>query len=168
MISFREGDSRDAALISHINATSWRKAYRGIIPQHYLDRLPDEYWVPSVRAWLDSGRFSALIVLEDKKPQGACIYGRSRDESLAGWGEIVSLYLLPEARRRGLGSRLLEEAVSRLQADGYARLFVWSFEKNLPADAFYRRHGFFPSTDRESVPLGGAVIHERRYVKAGD
>lgn len=165
MTSFRLADSADAPLISHIHATSWRKAYRGLVPQHFLDRLPDEYWVPSVRSWLDSERFSALIVYEDKKPLGVCIFGRGRDESHPDWGEIVSLYLLPEAFRRGLGGQLLQEALRLMQLDGFTRFYIWSLENNLPADQFYRKYDFHPTTDRDTFPLGGAAIPERRYVK---
>ena len=45
---FREATAQDAGLISHIYATSWRRAYRGLIAQDYLDRLPEDYWVPSI------------------------------------------------------------------------------------------------------------------------
>lgn len=55
MLTFRDATADQAGLISHIYATSWRKTYRGHIAQHYLDRLPDEYWVPSIRSWLSSG-----------------------------------------------------------------------------------------------------------------
>lgn len=165
MVHFRLADSTDATLISHIHATSWRKAYRGMVPQHFLDRLPDEHWVPSVRSWLDSGRFSALLVYEDKRPIGVCVFGRSREESHSDWGEIVSLYLLPDATHRGVGALLLEEVLRQMQQEGYTRFYVWSLEDNLIADRFYRKHGFHPSTDKDEFPLGGASIRERRYVK---
>ncbi len=165
MIRFRLADSADATLISHIHATSWRKAYKGLVPQHFLDRLPNEYWVPSVRSWLDSERFSCLIIYEDKMPLGVCIFGRSRDERHADWGEIVSLYMLPEAFCRGLGGMLLEEALRCMQGEGYTRFCLWTLENNMPADRFYRKHGFHPTTDSEEFPLGGAMMRERRYVR---
>ena len=73
MIHFRMATAEDAGLISHIYASSWRKSYRGLINQDYLDRLPDDDWVPSIRSWLSSGRLDALMVYEDKQPIGcAC------------------------------------------------------------------------------------------------
>lgn len=165
MMIIRDADSRDAALISHIHCTSWRKAYQGLVPQHYLDRLPDEHWIPSVRAWLDSGRFQCLMVYEDKKPLGVCIFGRGRDEDHADWGEIVSLYLLPEATRQGYGSAVLRASLARMREDGFSRFYVWTLEGNLPADRFYRREGFYPTSDQDTFPLGGESIRERRYVR---
>ena len=107
MTVFREAAAQDAGLISHIYATSWRRAYRGLIAQHYLDRLPEDYWVPSIRSWLESGRLEGLLVYEGKQPVGCAIFGRGRDEDHGSWGEIVSIYLLPEFTRRGLGSALM-------------------------------------------------------------
>lgn len=83
MLTFRDATADQAGLISHIYATSWRKTYRGHIAQHYLDRLPDEYWVPSIRSWLSSGQLYGLMVYDDDKPVGCCIYGRGRDEITA-------------------------------------------------------------------------------------
>ena len=70
MLTFRDATADQAGLISHIYATSWRKTYRGHIAQHYLDRLPDEYWVPSIRSWLSSGQLYGLMVYDDDKPVG--------------------------------------------------------------------------------------------------
>ena len=51
---------------------------------------------------------------------------------------LDALYLLPEVRRRGIGSRLLALAKQH-RPDGLS-LFV--FQKNADARAFYTAHGF--------------------------
>ncbi|MFG2043707.1 GNAT family N-acetyltransferase [Dactylosporangium sp. NPDC048998] len=54
-------------------------------------------------------------------------------------GELLAhLYLLPDVRRRGIGSVLL--AVVRAASPDRLRLHV--FQRNTAAVAFYRRHGF--------------------------
>lgn len=168
MPHFRDASAADASLISHIYATSWRKAYRGLIPQHYLDRLPDEYWVPSIRSWLESGRLNGLIVYDDKRPAGCAIYGRGRDEDHSDWGEIVSIYMLPDATRQGLGGVLLEECLSRMRQDGYARFYLWAIEGNAIADAFYRKHGFKVTGDHVCYQIGGESVRDLRYVLVGN
>ena len=163
MTTIREATAEDAGLISHIHATSWRKAYRGLIAGDYLDRLPDSYWVPSVRSWLSSGQLYGLLILDDGKPVGACLYGRGRDEAYSDWGEIVSLYVLPEATRRGLGSQLLAEALRLLQEDGYDRFYLWAIEGNEAAGAFYRKNGFRPTDERVHFQIGGEEVVDIRY-----
>ena len=46
------------------------------------------------------------MVYDDDKPVGCCIYGRGRDEDYGDWCEIVSLYLLPDTMRQGIGGKL--------------------------------------------------------------
>lgn len=164
MTTFREATAADAGLISHIHATSWRKDYRALIAGDYLDRLPDQYWVPSVQAWLSSGQVYGLLILEDGRPVGACLYGRGRDEAYADWGEIISLYILPDETRHGSGSQLLHEALRRLGADGYDRFYLWMIEGNVAADAFYRKHGFLPTDEHVCYQIGGEPVVDRRYV----
>ena len=161
---FRKADAQDAGLISHIFATSWRKAYRGLIAQHYLDRLPDEYWVPSVRAWLMDGRFSALLVYRDDQPVGCCIYGRGRDEHYGDWGEIVSLYVLPDAARQGYGGALLKEAIDDMRQEGYTQFYLWAIRGNVSADSFYRKHGFTPTGDTTDFQIGSTPVTDVRYI----
>ncbi|BCJ29968.1 GNAT family N-acetyltransferase [Actinocatenispora sera] len=65
------------------------------------------------------------------------------DGTLAGYAALAgtlldALYLLPERRRRGLGSRLL--AAVREYSPECLTLHV--FEANVEARAFYARHGF--------------------------
>ncbi len=51
---------------------------------------------------------------------------------------IDQLYLHPDYQRRALGSRLIELAKSHSPA----RLTLYTFQRNLPAQAFYLAHGF--------------------------
>lgn len=164
LITFREALAQDAGMISHIYASSWRKAYRGLVADHYLDRLPDDYWVPAIRSWLESGRFMGLIIYEEKQPVGCAVFGRGRDEDHGDWGEIVSLYLLPDYARRGYGTQLLNKALEHLRQEGFSRFYLWCFANNAAADAFYRRMDFKATTDHNTFPIGGETVREIRYV----
>lgn len=163
MLTFRDATAEDAGLISHIHSTSWRKTYRGLIPEDYLKRLPNDYWVPSVRSWLGSGQLYGLIALQDGRPVGCAIYGRGRDAQYDGWGEIVSLYLLPDCMRRGVGSALLDECLRLLREDGYDRCYLWAIEGNAIADSFYRKHGFIRTGERIPYRIGGQDVADVRY-----
>lgn len=77
-------------------------------------------------------------------------------------GEIEDLYLHPDYHRRGIGSALLQEGLSRAGAP--TRL--WVFQENRAARAFYESHGFLlefetdGSANMEKVP-------DARYVRPG-
>lgn len=163
MLTFRDATAEDAGLISHIYATSWRKTYRGLISDDYLKRLPNEYWVPSVRSWLESGQLYGLLVCEDGRPVGCAIYGRGRDSGYEDWCEIVSLYLLPDVMRRGIGGALLGEVIRLAREDGWNRFYLWAIEGNAIADGFYRRFGFTRTDDRYPYRIGGQDVADIRY-----
>lgn len=75
-----------------------------------------------------------LIVLEGK-PVGRLYLDRRAEEM-----RIIDIALLPEHRRQGIGSRLLNEIVAEAQGAGLpVRIHV---ERNNPALGLYRRLGF--------------------------
>ena len=63
--------------------------------------------------------------------------------SQRGIGHIITIDVLPEARRFGVGSKLLNTAEQRLRAENCHALFLETAVDNKPALAFYKRHGYF-------------------------
>lgn len=163
MAKLREATAADAAVISRIIATSWRSAYQGMIDDAYLARLPEEYWLPSMRAWLDSGRMYGLIAEENGFPVGSVIFGRGRDAGFDSCGEIVSLYVLPEVMGKGIGSALLTAAIQALREDGYAQVYLWAIQGNERAGRFYIKHGFRRTEDRIQYRIGSQDVADIRY-----
>lgn len=164
MLSIRTAHADDAQLISRIFAASWREAYQGLISADYLLRLPDGYWVPSIRPWLSSGQVYGLIAQDGDDAVGAILFGRGRDPEWGGCGEIVSLYVLPDSMHRGVGSMLLHQALQALREEGYRRMYLWALEGNRVGDAFYRKHGFRLTADRIPYHIGGKAVTDVRYV----
>jgi ribosomal-protein-alanine N-acetyltransferase len=60
-----------------------------------------------------------------------------------GLGHIITIDVLPQARRLGLGSQLMAEAERRLHAAGSQTVLLEVAVNNLSAIQFYKRHGYF-------------------------
>ena len=58
-------------------------------------------------------------------------------------GHIITIDVLPEARRAKVGSKLLTAAEDRLRAIPCRRVFLETAVDNLSAIAFYKRHDYF-------------------------
>lgn len=145
----RETDSRLA--VSRIYEESWRAACRGMVPQAYLDGIPAGHWAEA----LDRADRTTLVMLDGGKPAGTAAVSPSRWPEHPEFGEIVSLYLLPEYMGRGYGRPLLEAAVRELEGRGFRDILLWVLEENRRARRFYEKHGFrFGGTRMESV-VGG-------------
>lgn len=57
---------------------------------------------------------------------------------------ITSVYLQPELRNRGTGSRLIEGALTECRDQAVDTVFLWPSAQSRP---LYARHGFAPSDD---------------------
>lgn len=156
----RRMEDSDIEEVSRIYALSWKHAYRGIVPQHYLDSLTDERWVPRLR----NSRFNALVMLEGDKYIGTSSFGPGRDPDLPGWGEIVSIYLHPDYIGLGYGRKLMQAALDELKSSGFDSVLLWVLRDNAVARAFYEKIGFVESGDKKPIIIGGKELIEVRYI----
>ena len=114
-MEIRKATIDDVKAISRIHALSWKSAYKGIVPQAYLDELKEDFWVQAFEAWINDNALTAQVILVNGSLVGCVAYGKARDKSLRNWGEVVSIYLLPEHFGKGYGNKLLESALSDLK-----------------------------------------------------
>lgn len=59
-----------------------------------------------------------------------------------GQGHVITIDVLPEERRSGLGSRLMAAAEDRLRSLGCSAVVLETAVDNAAAIAFYKRHGY--------------------------
>lgn len=105
-VNIRKATMTDLEVISCIHASSWKVAYKGIVPQRYLDELKYDFWVDAFQNWISNNLVTAQLIYENEIPVGCIAYGKSRDEKFPEWGEIVSIYVLPEHCSKGYGSKI--------------------------------------------------------------
>lgn len=151
----------DFVQISRIYAAAWRDAYKNIIPPDYLASLSDDNWC----ALLESGSVNSLVALHKGLYIGTCAYCPAREEEFAGWGEIVSVYLLSNYQRTGTGSRLIEQAEKNLKALGFYKIYLWVLAENKTAQQFYAKHGYTVLLPTATTEIGGKKLEELRLIK---
>lgn len=153
----RQDDDRFA--ISRIYEESWKYAYKDIIPQSYLDSIGTGHWAASV----DKEGMNTLVLVEGNRFVGTSSYCKSRFPDFNSFGEIVSIYLLPEYMGRGYGQKLLNAAVHGLAEFGYRDIFLWVLEENERARKFYEKAGFALSTIALDDYIAGKKLKEIQY-----
>ena len=141
MIEIRPLQKTDDMLaVSNIYEQSWKCAYRGIIPDEYFDSI-----------------LTGQLL-------GTSSYCKSRIEGMDDWGEIVSIYLLPEAMHKGYGKKLMQAVISELKTMGYQKVYLWVLEKNISARGFYERFGFMLSGRITTDTFAGKELKEVQYI----
>ncbi|WCN07159.1 GNAT family N-acetyltransferase [Streptomyces sp. M92] len=159
----------DCDRVSDIRVRGWRTAYRGLMPQSYLDGLD---------AAEDAGRRRALfartpgdmvnLVAEDQGGEvvGWACHGPYRDGELRTEDvELYALYVDAARFGTGVGRALLRESVRRCAAAGHGRMLLWVVEGNARARRFYERAGFRADGAEEPFEVAGAVVPEVRYAR---
>jgi len=74
-------------------------------------------------------------------------------------GHVVTLDVVGNARRAGIGSRLMAAAEERLRASGIASIFLETMVSNLSAVEFYKRHGYeVVRTEEHYYPNGADAL----------
>ncbi len=153
-------------MIAEIRIASWRAAYAGLMPQDLLDSMSVDNgaarFEQSIAA--DPPGSALLVVEEQGSVRGFAAIGPDRTAE-PGRGELYAIYLHPAWFRRGAGSALMSEAVTRLRSWGHDVAILWVLEANQPARRFYEAVGW--ETDgRTKVDLGfGYSLVEVAYTR---
>ena len=87
--------------------------------------------------------------------------------SLAGLGggylaapdtaELISMYVRPQARGRGVGEAIIEAVAGWAIQQGAATMHLWVTETNKPARMLYERCGFTVTAERQPLPSNPAL-----------
>lgn len=161
MRTIRTATEADAAAIARLHTKSWRSAYRGIMPDRYLNGPLDEerlaYWRAKLRN--EGDRIVVLVAEEQGVLQGF----------VAGWLEpaggtdalIDNLHIDPDAKGLGHGRTLLGAAAKSLQERGAISLHLWVYDENRAALDFYARLGGTVG-EHGLDPVDGVPLPHRR------
>ena len=106
----------------------------------------------------------AYVLTDAKNILGTSSIAPARDPAFDGWGEIISIYVLPHLIGQGYGHLLFEYVKEKLFAQHYRNLYLTVFEENHLARNFYEKHGFAWNGERLPLNVGGEDLIELRYV----
>ncbi|MGP9017474.1 GNAT family N-acetyltransferase [Streptomyces sp. BR1] len=166
-VRVREMTAADCAAVATVRINGWRTAYRGLMPQTYLDGLSEERDAAWRREYLARGDTSVLNMVAERGGEviGWGCYGPYRDDEdgQSADGEVYALYVHPGHWSTGAGRVLMGELTARAVADGRPGLLLWVLERNERARRFYERAGFAPDGGKEDFDVAGVAVPEVRY-----
>lgn len=149
----------DEAEVGRLYVKSWQSGYEGLLPQDYLDGLEDWRWNSKF-----TGLPGSFVITDGDKIVGHSCARPSADEAMSGWGEVWTLYVLPEYWGKGYGRALLQNSVDWLREQGFERVYLWALDTNIRARRFYEKQGFRENGDTISCEIGGVTVTDLRYI----
>ncbi|MEV7972293.1 GNAT family N-acetyltransferase [Cellulomonas sp. NPDC089187] len=153
----------DAEGIAGVHIRSWQSAYRGMLPDSYLDGLDlaerGRWW----RNLLEHPDWATTwVAVQEDAIVGFLSLGPSRDEDAdTRTLEIYTVYLEPALFGSGIARDLMRTALAEVPARSTVTL--WTAAENERGRHFYRRHGFSPDGTERIEQIGGTDLSEVRY-----
>ncbi|NYH54363.1 GNAT superfamily N-acetyltransferase [Nocardiopsis arvandica] len=169
----RRAVPEDGPAVAEVQVRAWRAAYRGLVPQDYLDAMDTvrrgARWTDRIdgAAWPSAG----MLVAEGDGGVAAfaCFAPAEEGGGQAGRGageplELEAFYSLPEVWGSGVNQRLITGVHEALAAAGCAEAVLWVLRDNPRARRFYAAHGWeADGTVTEEGPINGVVLPRVRY-----
>jgi ribosomal protein S18 acetylase RimI-like enzyme len=163
----RDAAPADLPGIAELHATSWRAAYRGLLPDAFLDGpvVADRkaHWSGMIARMAPS---DLLLAAEQNHVLVGFIAVWTTEPSGCEPGFdllIDNLHVRPDLRGDRIGERLMRAVARRLKNRPSARACLWLIDGNAPAHRFYRRLGGTDG-DRKQDMIGGALVGEMRII----
>jgi len=142
--SIRQASEKDFSLVQALNAALFTEDQAN-------DVTLDTHWPFSVegveyymKSLMDPDKLVLIAEDMEKKPLGYVIVS-----SVNKWryrkvktGELENMYVVPKARRKGVGRTLVDRVKEWLKTKGLGRLYVSTYANNVQAIAFYQTNGF--------------------------
>ncbi|MGI8701113.1 MAG: GNAT family N-acetyltransferase [Nocardioidaceae bacterium] len=164
----------DVDRLAEINATTWRHAYAGLVPdaylqtmeparlrQRWLQRLADANGDRTCLAAEIGGTITSYAIGGTYRAQ----HDGDPREDTAGWGELFALYTDPAYQGLGAGGAVHAVLIHRLAERGFSTAALWVLESNVRAQAWYAARGWRPDGTGSQWLGAGEPLKEVRLVR---
>jgi GNAT superfamily N-acetyltransferase len=167
VVTVRDARPEDALEVAGVHVRCWQVAYRGLLPDDYLDglRVADRmarYTFADRRADAPA----TIVAVDVDTIRGFATTGPSRDDDAGAAGELYAIYVDPASWGTGTGLSLIAEARARLTDQGFGEAILWVLAGNERAMRFYRSDGWQPDGHRRRAEVWGIPVDEVRYRRA--
>ncbi len=156
----RRANAADALAMGKVYCRGWQEGYRSLLPAEFLDGLTPENCAPNPAKIGGSG---CLVAEQAGEVVGLTSFGAARNAAPEGMGELMTIYVLPEYWRLGVGSELFRAAAQALREAGHRGFYLWTLKGNVRARAFYERLGMWESGRERTLSIAGMDADEVQY-----
>ena len=164
-LEIRKAVLDDAPALTQAHIRSWRAAMSGFIPAKEVEKFcasRPQRWQES----LSREDHTTHAVLLDGKIVGQFAFGPCRGGFVDDrYYMLYSIYLAPEAQRRGIGRQLMAYAEQRAREQGKTAMVLKVFAKNESSRRFYEACGYHRDGRGKLRNDYGRPLRVLRYVK---
>jgi ribosomal protein S18 acetylase RimI-like enzyme len=154
-ILIRLGRPADIEAVRRLLVETWHDTYDSLIGAEKVTEITNSWHsIENLSRQLTMPDTSFLVAKEDGAIVGHLFANGQRPPVLM----LSRLYVLPDRQRRGIGGRIIAEAIARHSNCDVMRLEVEA--DNLKGVSFYRSKGFQPVDDRTEEGIAHIVMEK--------
>ena len=143
----RKNELKDQEQMARIKIDGWMNTYDKIIASKYLKTLDYKKQTERYIASFDEYKDLVFVAVRGDEVLGySCFH--LQDKSGKFDSELVSLYIKPQEKGKGIGTNLLKETAKELLSKGKTNMIIWCLSENHEAIKFYEK-------------LGGKIVIEK-------
>lgn len=166
--SIRAAELADCDALGAVHVRAWQAAYRGVMPDEYLDGLEAQDRAAMWRRAFPNprpDRHVDVIVVADDVVGFAASGPEAGEAARSGVGELYAINLDPSSWGHGLGRALLRSVTKGLADDGYLSAVLWVAPQNRRARNLYESEAWVDDGSSREEPVLGVTVSEVRYRK---
>lgn len=139
----RKMRKEDCAAFNHVITVSWNEAYKGIVPNEFLEELKSNEKERTEKGLsiFDEKDVNTFILEIDGEVVGFSHYAAANQDKFPGCGEIRALYIINKYHKNGFGRKLVDESKKELKKLGFDKMIICCLKDNLPSNEFYKHIG---------------------------
>ncbi|HWB38524.1 MAG TPA: GNAT family N-acetyltransferase [Rugosimonospora sp.] len=166
----------DAAEIARVQLSTWRTAYRRLLPRQALERLDEAFLA---EAWREAvaeppgPHHRVLVAVEQGEREhlvGFAASGPADEAALApdekplpeDVASITDLLVEPRWGRRGHGSRLLAASVDLWRESGFTSAVAWAYQGDVATQRFLTSAGWQPDGAGRALDVEDLLVPQVR------
>ncbi|KAJ2964845.1 hypothetical protein NQZ79_g266 [Umbelopsis isabellina] len=166
-IQLRVAKDKDYEMLVQMHVESWRVAYRGLVPDQYLD---EDVVEERQKHWKEKLPFngpdrSTVIAYDDTTGQTAGFilseYDQTKEKDMI---YIDHLHVLPGWQGSGIGKKLLQNVYDWTRSKALNKVYLYVLEQNAKAIDFYESRGWIHDLDLQGQLTRDRAMPTRRYV----
>lgn len=111
--------------------------------------------------WRSRTRTAAWFLAYDGTRAVGLVAGIHEEGAPVGERHVVSFWVAPDRRGRGVAGGLLEAVIDWARTEGADLVTLWVVDGNDPAARLYLRYGFQPTGERQPVPGSVSTVESK-------
>ena len=149
--NIKEDDLPD---VIEIQINGWKNAYSGIIDDSFLNSMNKEKQLERRKQDYQKGYF--IVAVQNNQIVGFSRYDDKivSDDSEGYDSEIIALYVKPDIKGIGIGTKIINYIKNDLKQKGNKKMIIWCLKENFPSRKFYEK-------------MGGTIVNEH-YITFGE